>query len=181
MCDYSEENISNLVLNPKTRRVVENRNVTFIETSSHLLFPAYEALSVARSGAAIVGSRRGHSGQRLHFIRRLTAGCKRLHLCVVDSTANVPANHKYTSRVSADPQVQGSVDQTRDLTRRDVLTPAVPSPRAASTAEPLPGATEEPLSRGASPPSEGGASPETGGFRRPPGRLQRKEGPLYAT
>ena len=45
-------------------------------------------------------------------------------------TANIPANHENTSGVSADPQVQGLVDQIRDLTRRDLLTPTVLSPGA---------------------------------------------------
>ena len=38
LCDFSEnEALSNRVWNPKTRRVVENRNVTFIETPPHLI------------------------------------------------------------------------------------------------------------------------------------------------
>ena len=43
--------------------------------------PAFKALFVARYGTAVVGCRRRQSGQRLHIIRRLTAGCKRLHRC----------------------------------------------------------------------------------------------------
>ena len=38
LCDFSEnEALSNRVWNPKTRRVVENRDVTFIETPPHLI------------------------------------------------------------------------------------------------------------------------------------------------
>ena len=44
-------------------------------------FPAFTNLFVARSGAAVVVSRRRHSGQRLHLERRLPAGCKGLHRC----------------------------------------------------------------------------------------------------
>ena len=58
---------------------------------------------------------------------------------VLDFTANAPASHENASGVSADPQVQELVDQIRDLTRRDLLTPGAPSPGAASPAEPLPG------------------------------------------
>ena len=86
----------------------------------------------------------------------------------MDFTANAPANHENASRVSADPQVQELVDQIRDLTRRDLLTPAAPSPEAASPAEPLPGAVREPLSGGVSPPSEGGALQETEGLSPAP-------------
>ena len=39
MCGYSEESKSYRVWNPKTRHVVESRNVTFIKTPSHLLLP----------------------------------------------------------------------------------------------------------------------------------------------
>ena len=54
----------------------------------------------------------------------------------LDFTANTPANHENASGVSADLQVQGLGYQIRDLTRKDLLTPAVPSPGAASPAEP---------------------------------------------
>ena len=81
---------------------------------------------------------------------------------VLDLTANIPANHENTSSVSTDQQVQGLVEQIRDLARRDFLTPASPSPRAASPARPLSGAVGGPSSRGASPPSGGGALPKTG-------------------
>ena len=36
---YNDESISYRAWNPKTRRVMENRNVTFIETPLHLLPP----------------------------------------------------------------------------------------------------------------------------------------------
>ena len=64
--------------------------------------------------------------------------------------------------------MQEIVDQIRDLTRRDLLTPVEPPPRAASPAEPLPGAVRKPLSGGASPPSGGGAFPETEGLSPTP-------------
>ena len=98
--------------------------------------------------------------QWLHFIRRLTAGC-RDYIGVLNLTANIPANHENANGVSADPQVQGLVDQFRDLIRRDLLTPAARSPGAVSTAEPLLGEVRDPLSMGVSPPSGGGVSPET--------------------
>ena len=42
VCGYSKESKSYRVWNPKTRRVVESRNVTFIETPPHLLPPPSE-------------------------------------------------------------------------------------------------------------------------------------------
>ena len=72
------------------------------------------------------------------------------------------------SGVSADPHVRELVDQISDRSRRDLLTPAAPSPGAASPVEPLPGAVREPLSRESSPPSEGGASQETEGLSPAP-------------
>ena len=92
-----------------------------------------------------MGYRQRHFGQRLHFIRRLTAGCKD-YTGVLDFTAHAPDNQENASGVSADPQVQELVDQICDLTRRDLLTSAAPLPEAAAPAEPLPGAVKEPLS-----------------------------------
>ena len=83
---------------------------------------------------------------------------------VVDFTANIPANHENASGVSADAQVQELADQSRDLTRRDLLMPAAPSPGASSPAKPLPGVVKKSLPGGASPPSGGGALPETAGL-----------------
>ena len=90
------------------------------------------------------------------------------YIGVLDFTANISANHENTSGVSTDPQVQELVDQTHDLTRRDLLTTAAPSPGAASPAELLPGAAWGPLSGGASLQGGGGASPETEGFSPAP-------------
>ena len=42
-------------------------------------FPAFTALSVAASSAAVVGPRRRQSGERLDLVKRLTAECKGLH------------------------------------------------------------------------------------------------------
>ena len=81
VCDYSEESKFYRVWIPKTCHVVGNRNVTFIRDTAAPASPAFKAPSVARSGIAIGGSRRRHSGQRLHFIRRLITGCKGIYRC----------------------------------------------------------------------------------------------------
>ena len=78
VCGYSEESKSYRVWNAKTRRVVESRNVT-LSRHRRPSYPACKALSVARSGTAVIESRPRHFGQRLHIVRPLTAGCNGLH------------------------------------------------------------------------------------------------------
>ena len=87
---------------------------------------------------------------------------------------HIPDKDENASGVSADPQVQGLVDQSHDITRRDSLTLAAPLPEAVSPGEPLSGAAEGPLSEGASPPIEGVASPQTGGFLPAPVLAKRE-------
>ena len=167
VCGYSEDSESYRVWNPKPHRVMESRNVTFIETPPHLLPPPsklsplqdLEPPSWDIDDDALDNDYISYE-DLLRDVRDYTG--------VLDFTANAPAHHENASRVSADPQVQELDDQIRDLTRRDLLTPAVPSPGAASPAEPLPGAVRELLSGGASPPSEGGASQETEGLSPAP-------------
>ena len=59
---------------------------------------------------------------------------------ILDFIVNITVNHEDASSASVDTKVQKLVDQIRDLTRRDVLTPAAPLPGAASLliAKPLP-------------------------------------------
>ena len=160
VCDYSKESKSYRVWNPKTHHVVESRNVTFIDTPSHLLLPPskFSPLQdlVGPSWDVNVVTLDNDYISYDDLLRNV-----RDYTGVLDFTANAPANHENASGVSAYPQVQELVDQIHDLTRRDLLTPAAPLPGAALPAEPLPGAVREPLSGGASPPSERGASQET--------------------
>ena len=156
----SEERKYYRVWNPKTRRDVESRNVTFIETQPHIFFwnsklsPLQDLVppSWDLDGDTLDNDYISYDDLLLD-VRDYTG--------VLDFTANIPANHENASDVSADPQVQGSSDQIRDFTRRDLLTSAAPSPRAASPPEPLPGAAG-----GASPPR--GASPKPEGARPAP-------------
>ena len=90
--DFSEDRKSYRVWNSNTGRVVESRNATFMETPLHLPPPPSQ-LSPLQDVAAIVGSRRRYSGQRLHLVRLLTAGCKDF-TGVLDFTANLHANHE---------------------------------------------------------------------------------------
>ena len=176
---YSEESKPYRVWNPKIQRVVESRNVTFIEIRPHLL-PPPSKLSPLQN---LVPPSWDIDDDTLNIdyisyddlLRDV-----RDYIGVLDFTANAPANHGNASGVSADPQVQELVDQIRDLTRRDLFTPAVPSPGAVSPAEPLPGAVREPLSGGVSSPSEGGASQETEGLSPASMPATSKKGSRYA-
>ena len=167
VCGYSEESKSYRVWNPKTHRVVESRNVTFIETPPHLL-PPPSKLSPLQDLVLPSWDIDEDTLDNDYISYDDLLRDERDYTGALDFTANAPANHDNASGVSADPQVQELVDQIRHLTRRDLFTPAAPLPGATSPAEPLPGAVREPLSGGASPPSEGGASQETEGLSSAP-------------
>ena len=166
VCGYSEESKYNRVWNPKIHRVVESRNVTFIETPPHLLPPPSKPSPLQDlvppswdTDDDILDNDYISYDNLLRDVRDYTG--------VLDFS-NISANHENANGVSTDLQVQELVDKTRDITRRGLLAPAAPSPGAASPAEPLPAAVKEPLSGRASPPSGGGASPEIAGLSPAP-------------
>ena len=161
VCGYSEENKYYRVWNPNTRRGVESRSVTLIETPLHLPSPPSK-LSPLQDMVLPSGDLDDDTLDKDYISHDDLLRDVRDHTGVLDFNANIPANHENVSGLSADPQVQQVVDQIRDFTKRDLLTPTAPLPRAASPAKPLTGAIREPLSREASPPSRGGASPKTG-------------------
>ena len=101
------------------------------------------------------------------------------YIDAMDFTANAPANHENANRVSVDPQVQELVDSIRDLTTRDLLTPAAPSPGAASPVEPFPGAVREPCQGEHHRRVERGRRKKQSDFHRTPCHLQQ-EGGRYA-
>ena len=141
---------------------MKGRNVAFIETPPHLLPPSSQLsplqdmmpLSLDLDGDTLDNDYIS-SDDLMQDVTDYTG--------VLDFTADIPANRENASGVSADPQVQGLINQIRDLTTRDLLTPAVPLPGAASLTEPLPAAAEGTSSGGASPSSGGGVSLKTGG------------------
>ena len=157
MCGYSEESKPYRVWNLKNHRVVEDRNVTFMEIPPHLLVPPSKLSPMQDlvppswdiDDDTLDNDYISYDGL-LRDVRGYTV--------VRDFTANAPANHENANGVSVDPQMQALVDQIFNRTRRDLLTPAAPLPGAASPAQPLPGAVREPMSGGGSPPSRGGAS-----------------------
>ena len=160
VCGYSKESKYCRVWNPKTRRVVESKNVTFIETPPHLLPPPstlsllqYLVLPSWDIDDDTLDNDYISYDDLLRDVRDYTV--------FLNFTANIPANHENTSGVSTDAQVQEVVDQIRDFTRRGLLTHAASSPGAASPAEPLPEAVREPWEGGVSPLSGRGTSQKT--------------------
>ena len=103
VCSYSEESKSYRLWNPKTRRVVENRDVTFIETPSHLFFWPSK-LSLWQDlvpppwdpDEDTMGNDYISYDDLLPDVRDYTG--------VLDYTTNIPANHENVSDVSVDPQ-----------------------------------------------------------------------------
>ena len=141
VCGYSEESKSYRVWNPKTQRVVERRSHIHRDTATpasppskliplqDLVPPSWDLDNDALDNDYI------SYNDLLRDARDYTG--------VLDFTANIPVNDKNASGVSADPQMQGLVDQICDVTRRDLFTPAAPLPEAASPAKTLPGAAVE--------------------------------------
>ena len=148
------------VWNPKTHRVVKRKNATFIVIPTHLLLSPSE-LSPLQYLISPFWDLDGDTLDKDYISYDDLLRDVRDYTGVLDFTANILTNHENTSGVSADPQVQGLVDQIRDLTRKYLLTSAVPLPGAASLVEPLPRAAGESSSEGTSPPSGEGASPQT--------------------
>ena len=159
ICGYSEESKSYRVWTLTTHRIVESGKVALIETPPHVL-PPPSKLSPLQDLVSpswdidndTLDNDYSSYDDLLRDVKDYTT--------VLDFTVNTPANHENANGVSTDPQVQELVDQIHDLTGGNLLTPAAPSPGAASPAQPLPGAVREPLS--------GGASPETAGLSPAP-------------
>ena len=104
VCDYSEESKSYGVLNPKTHRVVESRNVTFIETPSHLL-PPPSKISPLQDLVPPSWDIDDDTLDNDYISYDDLLRDVRDYADVLDFTANVPANHGNASGVSVDPQV----------------------------------------------------------------------------
>ena len=119
---------------------MESRNVTFIETTPHLLLPTSK-LSPLQDLVPTSWDLDDEILDNTHILYDDLLRDIRDYTCALDFTANISAYHENASGMSADLQEQGLVDQIRDLTRRDLLMPAAPLPGAASPAEHLSRAT----------------------------------------
>ena len=126
--------LSYRVWNPKTRRVVESRNVTFIKTPPHLI-PQPTRLSLRRevSPAESVDDY-ASTDNLLRDARDYTA--------VLDFNANIPAEHANADTVDGGPGMEPILKHIRDITRKDLLIPpGESSSGGASSVETLPGGT----------------------------------------
>ena len=122
VCGYSEKSKSYRVWVSKTRRAVESRNVTFIETPPHLL-PHLQCSLCWRIWYRRCGISDDNTLDNDHILYDDLLRDIKNYTGVLNFTANISVKHENASGVSADLQVQGLVDQIRDLTRRDLLTP----------------------------------------------------------
>ena len=114
VCGYSEERKSYRVWNPKTHRVVESRNATFVETPPHLL-PPPSKLSPLQDLVPPSWDIDDDTLDNDYISYADLLRDVRDYTGVLDFTPNAP--HENASGVSVDPQVQELVDQIRDLTR----------------------------------------------------------------
>ena len=92
---YSEEIKSYRVWNPKTRRVVESRNVTFIETSPHLL-PPPSKLSLLQDMVSPSWYLHDDTLDTDYILYDALRRDTRDYASVLDLTANIPAHHTET-------------------------------------------------------------------------------------
>ena len=116
MYGYSEERQPYPVWNPKTHRIVESMNVTFIETPPYLL-PPPSKLSPLQDLVLPLWDIDDDTSDDDYISYDDLLRDLRNYTGVLDSTANAPGNHENASGVSADPQVQEVVDPIRDPTR----------------------------------------------------------------
>ena len=116
LCNFNEdEALSYWVWNPKPRRVVESRNVTFIETPPHLI-PQPKRLSPLRElpPAELVDDY-ASTDDLMRDARDYTT--------VLDFNVNIPDEHAKADSVDGDPGMEPIVKQIRDVTREDLLIP----------------------------------------------------------
>ena len=116
LCGFSEdEALSYRVWNPKTRRVVESKNVAFIETPPYLI-PQLTRLSPLRElpPAELVDDY-ASTGDLLWDARDYPA--------VLDFNVSIPAEHANADSVDGGPGMEPILEQIRDVTRKDLLIP----------------------------------------------------------
>ena len=135
LCGFSEnEALSYQVWNPKTRRVVESRNVTFIETSSHLISQPARLSPLRELPPAKLVDDYASTDDLLRDARDYTA--------VLDFNINIPAEHANTDSVDGGPGMEPILEQIRDVTRKGLLIPpGESSSGGASSVKTLPGGT----------------------------------------
>ena len=116
LCGFNEdEALSYRVWNPKPRRVVESRNVTFLETPPRLI-PQPTRLSPLRElPPAEVVDDYASADDLLRNARDYTA--------VLDFNVNIPAEYANADSVNGGPGMGQILEQIRDVTKKDLLIP----------------------------------------------------------
>ena len=116
LCGFSEdEALSYRVWNPQFRRVVESSNVTFIETPPHLIPQLTELSPLQELPPAELVHYYASTNDLLRDARDYTA--------VLDLYVNIPAEPVNANSVDGGPGMEPILEQTRDVTRKDLLIP----------------------------------------------------------
>ena len=127
LCDFNEdEALSYWVWNPKPRRVVESRNVTFIETPPHLIPQPTRLSSLRELPPAELVDDYASTDDMLRDAWDYTT--------VLDFNVDIPDEHANVDSVDGDPGMEPILEHTRDVTRKDLLIP----PGEFSSGEPRP-------------------------------------------
>ena len=131
LCSFSEkEALSYRIWNPKPNKVVESRNVTFIEAPPHLI-PHSIRLSPLQELAPV----------KLDNDNALNDDLLRVawdYTVVFDFNVKIPVEHANVENVDGVPEIERLLRQLRDVTRMDFLISQVSSGDSSSV-EPRPG------------------------------------------
>ena len=115
-CSFSEdEALSFWVWNPKPRRVVKSRNVTFIETPSHLIPQPTRLSPLQALPPAELVDHYASTDDLLRDARDYTA--------VLDFNVNIPVEHANADSVDGSLGMETILEQMRDVTRKYLLIP----------------------------------------------------------
>ena len=129
LCGFIEnEALSYRVWNPKPRRVVESRNVTFIETPPHLILQPTRLPPLRELSPAELVDDYASTDDLLRDARGYTVD--------LDVNVNIPAEHANADSVDSGPGMEPIFEQIHDVTRKDLLiTPGESSSGIASYVE----------------------------------------------
>ena len=112
---YSNNSKSYYVYNPLTRRIMESRNVVFIETASRLLPPPSDVAHTQRLPSSNVTDVHNYSTDD-DFLRDL-----RDYTSVLKPPTSASADHITGGGLSANPSVTKLLGRVSDITRRGIL------------------------------------------------------------
>ena len=112
LCGFSEaEALSYRIWNPKTCRVVESRNVAFIETPPHLIPQTTRFSPLRELPPAELVDDYVSTDDLMRDARDYTV--------VLDFNVNIPAEHANADSVDGGPGMEPILEPIRDVTRKD--------------------------------------------------------------